>query len=85
MPDSTIPLDPGGQNQQCGQGPRTGRPCESCVFDWTEVADHVMPGGNVVKVVRAVFGGIVVSGPSVLVPITVLPLESVAVVGTVLC
>ncbi len=49
------------------------------------MADHVMPGGNVVKVVRAVFGGIVVSGPSVLVPITVLPLESVAVVGTVLC
>lgn len=48
MHGSIHPLEPGGQNQQSGQGPNTGQPLESCVLVVTDVDMAVIPDGKVV-------------------------------------
>jgi len=82
-PNKIIPLEPGGQNQQSGQGPRIGCPPESYVFVVTEVGDHEIPGGKVEYVVRLGLTEVVMVGPLVIVPVYTLLSEAVVVVGII--
>lgn len=82
---SLIPFDPGGQNQQRGQGPNTGLPSGSRVLDKTEAEKNETSGGSSVKVGIVMVGGSIDGlrndeGVCVIVPTRVCPAEIVPVV-----